>query len=53
VSQGVQTDAGQNAFHTAGKPLHDEFKTALVAAGFPCQRYLDDTQRLAELLEGN
>ena len=46
------TDTGQKAFHTAGKPLYDELKTGLLAAGFPYQRYLDDTKRLAELLEG-
>ncbi len=45
------TDAGRKAFHTAGKPLYDEFRTALVAAGFPYERYLADTLRLAELLE--
>lgn len=44
------TDAGRNAFHTAGKPLYDEFRTALIAAGFPYDRYLQDTLRLAELL---
>jgi DNA-binding MarR family transcriptional regulator len=47
------TDAGQKAFHTAGKPLYDEFKTALVAAGFPYERYLADTVRLAELLDAD
>ncbi|GAA1996131.1 MarR family winged helix-turn-helix transcriptional regulator [Amycolatopsis minnesotensis] len=45
------TDTGRKTFHTAGKPLHDEFRTALIAAGFPYQRYLEDTLRLAELLE--
>ncbi|POM26654.1 MarR family protein [Actinomadura rubteroloni] len=44
------TDAGRDAFHTAGKPLYDEFRAALVAAGFPYERYLRDTLRLAELL---
>ncbi|MFC5185509.1 MarR family winged helix-turn-helix transcriptional regulator [Actinomadura harenae] len=44
------TEAGRNAFRTAGKPLHDEFRAALVAAGFPYERYLQDTHRLAELL---
>ncbi|MFC0037270.1 MarR family transcriptional regulator [Actinomadura rayongensis] len=44
------TDAGRKAFHTAGKPLYDEFRAALVAAGFPYERYLQDTLRLAELL---
>ncbi|MFC6887077.1 MULTISPECIES: MarR family winged helix-turn-helix transcriptional regulator [Actinomadura] len=44
------TDAGRNAFHTAGKPLYDEFRAKLVAAGFPYDRYLEDTLRLADLL---
>lgn len=44
------TEAGRNAFHTAGKPLYDEFRAALVAAGFPYERYLEDTHRLADLL---
>ncbi|MEV5573856.1 MarR family transcriptional regulator [Spirillospora sp. NPDC052269] len=47
------TDAGRKAFHTAGKPLYDEFRTALIAAGFPYDRYLQDTFRLAELLTPN
>ncbi|ADD40644.1 MarR family winged helix-turn-helix transcriptional regulator [Stackebrandtia nassauensis] len=41
---------GRDAFHAAGKPLYDEFRAALVAAGFPYERYLADTHRLAELL---
>ena len=45
------TDAGRKAFHTAGKPLYDEFRAVLVAAGFPYERYLEDTLRLAALLE--
>ncbi|UMO99506.1 MarR family winged helix-turn-helix transcriptional regulator [Amycolatopsis sp. EV170708-02-1] len=44
------TDAGRKAFHAAGKPLYDEFRAALVEAGFPYERYLEDTLRLAELL---
>ncbi|MET9494813.1 MarR family transcriptional regulator [Streptomyces sp. NPDC006552] len=44
------TDAGRKAFHTTGKPLDEEFRAALVAAGFPYDRYLEDTLRLAELL---
>ncbi|MBO2447902.1 MarR family transcriptional regulator [Actinomadura barringtoniae] len=44
------TEAGRKAFHTEGKPLHDEFRAALIAAGFPYERYLEDTLRLAELL---
>lgn len=47
------TDAGREAFHTAGKPLYDQFRAALVAAGFPYERYLQDTLRLAELLEAD
>ncbi|MFK0249144.1 MarR family winged helix-turn-helix transcriptional regulator [Amycolatopsis azurea] len=44
------TEAGRKAFHAAGKPLYDEFRAALVAAGFPYERYLEDTLRLAEIL---
>ncbi|MFE0155875.1 MarR family winged helix-turn-helix transcriptional regulator [Nonomuraea sp. NPDC059007] len=44
------TDAGREAFHTAGKPLYDELRAGLVAAGFPYERYLEDTLRLAEIL---
>ncbi|WP_026423367.1 MarR family winged helix-turn-helix transcriptional regulator [Actinokineospora inagensis] len=47
------TDAGRKAFHTAGKPLYDELRTELAAAGFPYERYLKDTLRLAELLESD
>jgi len=47
------TDTGRKAFHTAGKPLYDEFRTALVAAGFPYERYLEDTARLAQILESD
>ncbi|MFI7004698.1 MarR family winged helix-turn-helix transcriptional regulator [Nocardia sp. NPDC050175] len=45
------TEAGRNAFHGTGKPLADELRTALLAAGFPYERYLHDTIALAELLE--
>lgn len=45
------TDAGREAFHAAGKPLYDEFRAALIEAGFPYERYVEDTRRLAELLE--
>lgn len=44
------TEVGRKAFHTAGKPLYDEFRAGLVAAGFPYERYLEDTLRLAEIL---
>ncbi|MFI7241678.1 MarR family winged helix-turn-helix transcriptional regulator [Streptomyces qinglanensis] len=44
------TEAGREAFHATGKPLDEEFRAALVAAGFPYDRYLEDTHRLAELL---
>lgn len=47
------TEVGRKAFRTAGKPLYDEFRTALVEAGFPYDRYLEDTLRLAELLESD
>ncbi|KZB88285.1 MarR family winged helix-turn-helix transcriptional regulator [Amycolatopsis regifaucium] len=44
------TELGRKAFHAAGKPLYDELREALVAAGFPYERYLEDTLRLAEIL---
>ncbi|MEU5694339.1 MarR family transcriptional regulator [Actinosynnema sp. NPDC020468] len=44
------TDAGRKAFHAAGKSLSEELRAALVAAGFPYERYLEDTLRLAEIL---
>nr|WP_206441263.1 MarR family transcriptional regulator [Streptomyces boncukensis] len=44
------TEAGREAFHTTGESLDEEFRAALVAAGFPYDRYLEDTLRLAELL---
>nr|WP_202506200.1 MarR family transcriptional regulator [Amycolatopsis rubida] len=44
------TDAGRRAFHDTGKPLRDEFREALLKAGFPYEQYLRDTERLAELL---
>ena len=47
------TAVGRKAFQDNGKPLYDEFRSALVAAGFPYERYLEDTLRLAELLESD
>ncbi|MEU7152159.1 MarR family transcriptional regulator [Streptomyces sp. NPDC045456] len=44
------TPAGQAAFLAEGKPLEEEFRTALQKAGFPYERYLADTHRLAALL---
>ncbi|MFD7526128.1 MarR family winged helix-turn-helix transcriptional regulator [Streptomyces sp. NPDC059849] len=44
------TEVGREAFRSAGKPLHDELRAGLVAAGFPYERYLEDTVRLAEFL---
>lgn len=44
------TDLGRKGFHAAGKPLYDELREALAAAGFPYERYLQDTLRLAEIL---
>ncbi|MEU8895659.1 MarR family transcriptional regulator [Nocardia sp. NPDC048505] len=46
------TATGRKAFHDSGKPLYDELRKALLDAGFPYERYLRDTLRLAELLEG-
>ncbi len=45
------TEAGTRAFHEGGQPLYDELREALLAAGFPYERYLQDTLRLAELLK--
>ncbi|WP_018681448.1 MarR family winged helix-turn-helix transcriptional regulator [Actinokineospora enzanensis] len=45
------TETGRKAFHTSGKPLYDELRTRLVAADFPYERYLEDTLRLARLLD--
>ncbi|MET9627275.1 MarR family transcriptional regulator [Lentzea sp. NPDC006480] len=45
------TEAGGKAFHDNGKPMYDELRTALLGAGFPYERYLSDTLRLAEILE--
>ncbi len=47
------TETGRKAFRDAGKPMYDEFRAALVAAGFPYERYLEDTFRLVELLESD
>ncbi|WP_409181562.1 MarR family winged helix-turn-helix transcriptional regulator [Amycolatopsis sp. VS8301801F10] len=44
------TDAGRTAFRETGKPMRDELREALLAAGFPYEQYLRDTERLAELL---
>ncbi|HEY2701938.1 MAG TPA: MarR family transcriptional regulator [Pseudonocardiaceae bacterium] len=45
------TDAGRKAYHASGKPLAERFRRALLAGGFPYDRYLADTLRLAEMLE--
>jgi DNA-binding MarR family transcriptional regulator len=47
------TETGRKAFRVNGKPLYDEFQAGLVAAGFPYERYLEDTLRLAEILEAD
>lgn len=47
------TPAGQDTFLAEGKPLEEELRTALLEAGFPYDRYLADTYRLAELLASN
>ncbi|WP_031064633.1 MarR family winged helix-turn-helix transcriptional regulator [Streptomyces sp. NRRL WC-3742] len=44
------TDTGRAAFHDTGRPLYDELREGLLAAGFPYERYLADTARLAEIL---
>jgi DNA-binding MarR family transcriptional regulator len=45
------TEAGRKAFHDSGKPLYEELRVTLLEAGFPYERYLRDTDRLAELLK--
>jgi DNA-binding MarR family transcriptional regulator len=45
------TEAGRGAFHNDGRPLQDELRSALLAAGFPYERYLHDTAVLAKLLQ--
>jgi DNA-binding MarR family transcriptional regulator len=44
------TAAGRTAFHEGGRPLYDELRNGLLAAGFPYERYLRDTVLLAEIL---
>ncbi|MFC1417958.1 hypothetical protein [Streptacidiphilus cavernicola] len=44
------TPAGRGAFLAEGKPLEEELRIALQQAGFPYDRYLSDTRRLAALL---
>ncbi|MFI5733666.1 MarR family winged helix-turn-helix transcriptional regulator [Kribbella sp. NPDC051587] len=44
------TETGRKAFHDSGKPLIEELRVYLVKAGFPYERYLQDTMQLAELL---
>ncbi|MFK0294758.1 MarR family winged helix-turn-helix transcriptional regulator [Streptomyces sp. NPDC090442] len=44
------TPTGQATFLAEGKPLEEELRTALLEAGFPYDRYLADTHRLAGLL---
>ena len=46
------TEAGRAAFHGSGKPLYEELRKALAEAGFPYERYLNDTLQLAKFLEG-
>ncbi|AJT41075.1 MarR family winged helix-turn-helix transcriptional regulator [Psychromicrobium lacuslunae] len=45
------TERGSQRFHQAGRPMIEELKQALTNSGFPYERYLADTQRLAELLD--
>ena len=47
------TDAGRDTFHSAGKPLQDKFRAALIEAGFPYDSYLEHTRKLADLLDGS
>ncbi len=44
------TPLGLAAFLAEGKPLEEEFRAALLESGFPYERYLADTRRLAALL---
>lgn len=45
------TDAGRAAYHASGKPLAEQLRRGLLDQGFPYDRYLADTLRLAEILE--
>lgn len=45
------TEAGRAAFHGSDRPLQNELRDALLEAGFPYERYLNDTAALAKLLE--
>ncbi|MET8974939.1 MarR family transcriptional regulator [Streptomyces sp. NPDC004539] len=45
------TDAGRAAYHANGKPLAELLRQGLLTEGFPYDRYLADTLRLAEILE--
>lgn len=45
------TATGREAYHANGKPLAEQFRLALLKQGFPYDRYLADTVRLAEILE--
>ncbi|TDD63302.1 MarR family transcriptional regulator [Kribbella antibiotica] len=45
------TETGRKVFHNSGKPLVEELRKHLVASGFPYERYLQDTNQLAELLK--
>jgi DNA-binding MarR family transcriptional regulator len=45
------TATGREAYHANGKPLAEEFRLVLLKQGFPYDRYLADTLRLAEILE--
>jgi DNA-binding MarR family transcriptional regulator len=44
------TEAGRAAYHRGGRPAYDQLRKLLVEAGFPYERYVDDTLRLADLL---
>ncbi|HEY2056869.1 MarR family winged helix-turn-helix transcriptional regulator [Amycolatopsis sp. NBC_01480] len=47
------TATGREAYHANGKPLAEAFRVALLKQGFPYDRYLADTARLAEILESD
>ncbi|WP_028933470.1 MarR family winged helix-turn-helix transcriptional regulator [Pseudonocardia spinosispora] len=44
------TETGSKAFRDTGTPLYEELRDGLLEAGFPYERYLSDTARLAEIL---
>ncbi|ONI83219.1 MarR family transcriptional regulator [Actinosynnema sp. ALI-1.44] len=45
------TETGSKAFHDSERSLDGQLRDALLRAGFPYERYLADTARLAEFID--